>query len=119
MTDKHTQPLTPAVLHILIALSAGELHGYAIMKQVQQDSSGEVSMGPGTLYGSLNRMMAAGLVAESAKRSAPELDDARRIYYRMTPAGKVALDAELQRLEQVVVVARGRATALRKAGAGS
>ncbi|MCW5873968.1 MAG: helix-turn-helix transcriptional regulator [Anaerolineales bacterium] len=112
MTDKRTPPLTPAVLHILIALSAGELHGYAIMKQVQQDSDGEVSMGPGTLYGSLNRMMAAGLVAESAKRSAPELDDARRIYYRITPQGKAALDAELQRLEQVVAVARQRKTGL-------
>lgn len=106
MTDKRT--LTPAVLHILIALSAGELHGYAIMKQVQQDSGGEVSMGPGTLYGSLNRMLAGGLVAESGKRSAPELDDARRIYYRMTTAGKAALDAELHRLERVMTVARQR-----------
>ena len=74
-------------------------------------------MGPGTLYGSLNRMMAAGLVAESARRSAPELDDARRIYYRITPGGRAALDAELLRLEQVVAVARTRKTAAqRKAG---
>jgi len=110
MTDKRT--LTPAVLHILIALAAGELHGYAIMKQVQQDSGGEVSMGPGTLYGSLNRMLAGGLVAESGKRAAPELDDARRIYYRITPAGKAAFDAELQRLEHVVAVARQRKAGL-------
>lgn len=61
-------PLTPAVLHILLALSSGERHGYAIMKQVEADSQGQVKMGPGTLYGSLKRMLEAGLVQESDKR---------------------------------------------------
>lgn len=103
-----SQPLTPAVLHILLALSTRDLHGYAIMKQVEQDSGGEVPMGPGTLYGSLNRMMKAGLVTESSRQPAPELEDARRIYYRITAEGKKALAVELHRLEQIVALANER-----------
>ena len=63
-----TPPLTPAVFHILLALSSGERHGYGIMKQVEADSQGKVTMGPGTLYGSLKRMLDSGLVRESDKR---------------------------------------------------
>jgi len=77
--DTSQTPLTPAVLHILLALSTEERHGYGIMKQVQADSQGKVKMGPGPLYGSVGRMMEAGLVRESDKRMDPELDDARRI----------------------------------------
>jgi DNA-binding PadR family transcriptional regulator len=101
-------PLTPAVLHILLALSQGERHGYGIMKQVEADSQGKVSMGPGTLYGSIKRMMEAGLIRESDKRIDPEMDDERRIYYEITGAGQAALAAELQRYRGVVAVAEGR-----------
>ena len=95
-------PLTPAVFHILLALSTGERHGYGIMKQVEADSEGKVSMGAGTLYGSLKRMLEAGLVKESDKRVDPELDDARRIYYAVTGAGAEALSAELDRYKRVL-----------------
>lgn len=95
-------PLTPAVLHILMVLAQGERHGYAIMKQVEIDSGGRVKMGPGTLYGSLKRMLEAGLVQESDRRD-PE--DERRVYYRITAAGQKALDAELQRYREVVALA--------------
>jgi len=83
-------PLTPAVLHILLALSTQERHGYGIMKQVESDSQGKVRMGPGTLYGSIGRMIQTGLVRESDKRIDPEMDDARRVYYRITGAGRKA-----------------------------
>ena len=101
-------PLTPAVLHILLALSTRERHGYGIMKQVEADSHGNVKMGPGTLYGSIGRMMEAGLVRESDKRVDPEMDDERRIYYELTGAGRRALEAELKRYRGVVAVAEGR-----------
>ncbi len=105
-TDKQHAPLTPAVLHILLALSPGERHGYAIMKQVEADSAGKVKMGPGTLYGSLGRMIDAGLIRESDKRVDPKLDDERRVYYKIAAAGQKALAAELQRYREVVAVAR-------------
>lgn len=101
-------PLTPAVLHILLALSAQERHGYGIMKQVEADSQGKVNMGPGTLYGSIKRMMEAGLIRESVKRVDPEMDDERRIYYKITAEGRAALAAELRRYRGVVAVAEGR-----------
>src|SRR6201989_2841038 len=101
-------PLTPAVLHILLAVSPGERHVYGIMKQVEADSQGKVKMGPGTLYGSMGRMMEAGLIRESDKRVDPEMDDERRIYYELTRAGRAALEAELTRYRGVVAVAEGR-----------
>jgi DNA-binding PadR family transcriptional regulator len=101
-------PLTPAVFHILLALSAVERHGYGIMKQVEADSQGKVSMGPGTLYGSLKRMLDAGLVEESDKRIDPAMDDQRRIYYRLTAAGRKSLAAELERYSHLVTLARER-----------
>lgn len=110
MAKKNTAqaPLTPAVLHILLALSTGERHGYGIMKQVQADSQGSAKMGPGTLYGSMGRMMQAGLIRESDKRVDLEMDDERRIYYELTRAGRAALEAELKRYRGVVAVAEGR-----------
>lgn len=99
-------PLTPAVLHILLALSTGERHGYGIMKQVESDSQGKVKMGPGTLYGSIGRMIEAGLIRESEKRIDPHMDDERRIYYRITGLGRQALAAELERYREVVAVAK-------------
>ena len=101
-------PLTPAVFHILLALSGGERHGYGIMKQVDVDSQGQVSMGPGTLYGSLKRMLEAGLVKESDQRVDPEMDDQRRIYYQLTGIGAQALAAELERYQRIVAIAQQR-----------
>jgi len=107
-TSISTPPLTPAVFHILLALSSGERHGYGIMKQVEADSQGKVSMGPGTLYGSLKRMLDAGLVRESDKRVDPEMDDERRIYYQITGLGAEALAAELARYQRIVTIAQQR-----------
>lgn len=105
-TTSANTPLTPAVLHILMALSIRERHGYGIMKQVEQDTKGKVNMGPGTLYGSLNRMLAAGLVSKSDKKRGPEMDEERRVYYKITALGQKALAAELERYREVVAVAR-------------
>lgn len=105
MTNQNA-PLTPAVLHILLALSQKELHGYGIMKQVQEDSQGKVKMGPGTLYGSIGRMIDAGLIRESEKKVDPEMDDERRVYYTVTAIGKKALAAELERYDDVVALAK-------------
>jgi DNA-binding PadR family transcriptional regulator len=101
-------PLTPAVFHILLALSTGERHGYGIMKQVEADSQGNVRMGAGTLYGSLKRMLDSGLVQESDKRVDPQMDDERRIYYQITGVGQKALQAELDRYKHIVTVAKER-----------
>ena len=109
MADTNSNPpLTPAVFHILLALSSGERHGYGIMKQVEADSQRKVSMGPGTLYGSLKRMLDAGLVRESDKRVDPEMDDERRIYYQITGIGEQALAAELERYPRIVTIAQQR-----------
>jgi len=108
MTNIHPPPLTPAVFHILLALSNGERHGYGIMKQVEADSQGKVTMGAGTLYGSLKRMLDAGLVKESDKRVDPEMDDERRIYYQLTGVGAKALAAELERYKRIVSLAQER-----------
>ena len=97
-------PLTPAVLHILLALAAEERHGYGIMKTVESESNGKVKMGPGTLYGSLGRMLDAGLIRESDKKVDPTMDDERRIYYTLTGLGRKTLEAELQRYREVVAV---------------
>ena len=105
---RSSPPLTPAVLHILLALSSGERHGYGIMKQVEADSLGKVSMGPGTLYGSVKRMLDAGLVKESDKRVDPEMDDERRIYYQITGIGAQALATELERYQRIVTIAQQR-----------
>jgi len=108
VTNIHPPPLTPAVFHILLALSNGERHGYGIMKQVEVDSQGKVTMGAGTLYGSLKRMLDAGLVKESDKRVDPEMDDERRIYYQLTGVGAKALAAELERYKRIVSLAQER-----------
>lgn len=104
--NKANAPLTPAVLHILLALSVAERHGYGIMKQVEADSRGKVKMGPGTLYGSLGRMIDAGFIRESDKKVDPAMDDERRVYYQLTGLGQKALAAELERYREVVAVAR-------------
>jgi DNA-binding PadR family transcriptional regulator len=95
-------PLPTATLHILVALLHGEQHGYAIMGQVAQLSDGAVHMGPGTLYGSIKRMLAEGLIEETDERPDPELDDQRRRYYRLTGLGERVCASELQRLETLI-----------------
>jgi DNA-binding PadR family transcriptional regulator len=109
MADEKSNPLTPAVFHILLALSGGERHGYGIMKEVEADSQGKVKMGPGTLYGSIKRMLDAGLIAESGKKADPEMDYERRIYYKLTGAGEKALNSELERYRHLVELSRARA----------
>src|SRR5205085_1150969 len=91
-------PLTPAVFHILLALTDHELHGYGIMQEVTTNTQGQVRMGPGTLYGTVKRIIAAGLIEESDERPDPELDDERRRYYRLTDLGRQVAIAEAKRL---------------------
>ena len=100
------QPLTPAVFHILLALADGEKHGYSIMKEVETQTSGKLKMGPGTLYGSIKRMLGAGFIEAADERPDPALDDERRRYYRLSSLGQSVLSTESQRLEQAVKVAR-------------
>ncbi len=99
-------PLTPPVFHILLALADEERHGYGIMQDVSRQTNGALQLGPGTLYGCLKRMLAAGLVEESGERPDPALDDERRRYYRMTPLGKRVVRAEAERLAGAVMAAR-------------
>jgi DNA-binding PadR family transcriptional regulator len=101
-------PLTPAVFHILLALAEGEKHGYAIMQDVEANSDGSLRMGPGTLYGSIKRMLASGLIAECEERPDPELDDQRRRYYELTGLGQRVAEAESQRLMALVALAQAR-----------
>ena len=99
-------PLTPAVFHILLALADGEKYGYAIMQEVEDMTGGSVQMGPGTLYGSIKRMLAAGLIEESDDRPDPELDDERRRYYRQTGLGRKVLREETERMAELTALAR-------------
>ena len=95
-------PLKPQWFHILLSLAGEEQHGYGIMREVLQRTGGKVRLWPATLYGSIKRLIEAGLIEESDERPAPELDDARRRYYRLTSLGKSALDAECERLQELV-----------------
>ena len=99
-------PLTPAVLNILLALADGERHGYGIMREVEGRTGGEVRLGPGTLYGSIKRMLADGLIEESDERPDPKMDDQRRRYYRITDYGRRVAGAEAERLSSLVAMAR-------------
>lgn len=99
-------PLTPAVLNVLLALADRERHGYGIMKEVEGRTGGGTRMGPGTLYGSIKRMLADGLIEESDERPDPEMDDERRRYYRITGFGLAVAGAESRRLAGLVVAAR-------------
>ncbi len=102
------EPLTPAVFHILLALSEGERHGYAIMQVVAEDSGGVVKMGPGTLYGTLKRLLEAGLVEEAGEHPDLALSAERRRYYRITSGGREAVRTEARRLQSAVRTARAR-----------
>ena len=101
-------PLTPPVFHILLALADEERHGYGIMLDVARQTNDALQLGPGTLYGCLKRMLAAGLVEESDERPDMELDDERRRYYRMTALGRKTVRAEAHRMAAAVSAARAR-----------
>ena len=103
---EHFLPLTPAIAHILLAVADRERHGYAIMQEIERITDGAVLMGPGTLYGTIKRMMASGLLEETDDRPDPALDDERRRYYRITDVGLAVARAEARRLEAMVRVAR-------------
>lgn len=100
------QPLTPAVFQILLALSDGERHGYGIMQEIAGRPNARMRMGPGTLYGTIKRLLEDGFIAESDLRPDPALDDQRRRYYRLTPRGRAAARAEAERLAELVLAAR-------------
>lgn len=95
-------PLKTQWFHIMLSLSGGEQHGYGIMQETLNRSTGKVRLWPATLYGSIKRLIEAGLIEESDERPAPELDDARRRYYRLTKLGSRVLDAECERLQELV-----------------
>lgn len=101
-------PLTPATFHILLALAAGERHGYGIMQEVEALTAGRVRLGPGTLYRTLRALLAGGLIAETDERPVPEQADERRRYYRLTARGHRLATAEAERLAQLVDLARVR-----------
>lgn len=101
-------PLTPAVFQILLALAGGERHGYGLMQEVLAQTGGTFRLGPGTLYGSIKRMLADRLIEESGARPDPALDDERRRYYRLTPFGHQVAAREAERLAQIVAVAQRR-----------
>jgi len=101
-------PLTPPVFHILLALADQERHGYGIMQDVASQTDGSLQLGPGTLYGCLKRMQAAGLVEESDERPDPTMDDERRRYYRMTALGQRVAREEAQRLAGAMAAVRSK-----------
>jgi DNA-binding PadR family transcriptional regulator len=102
-----TAPLTPAMFHVLLALAGDDLHGYAILKEVELRTAGEVKLSTGTLYGIIKRLLNDGLIIERRERPAAH-DDERRRYYRLTPKGREVAAAEAERLEKVVALARAR-----------
>jgi DNA-binding PadR family transcriptional regulator len=115
MTRKRSQPavgdflpLTPAIHHILLALADEERHGYGIMLEVGRLTGGTTKMGPGTLYGTLKRLLGAGLIEEADERPDPELDDERRRYYRISGLGSRVLSAETSRVSLLVSAARAK-----------
>jgi DNA-binding PadR family transcriptional regulator len=99
-------PLQSAAFHILMALAAGDRHGYAIMEDVALRTSGKLKLGPGTLYRTLQRMLEQDLIIETAERPGPADDDERRRYYRITPLGEAVARAESRRLANLVKLAR-------------
>ena len=99
-------PLPPATFHILMAVADMDRHGYAIIQEVASRTEGSVRLSAGTLYRSLQRMLEQGLIDETGDRPAPDEDDERRRYYRITPFGAAVARAEAQRLAELVRLAR-------------
>ena len=108
-------PLPPATFHILVALADEDRHGYAIMQDVTARTGGSLKLSAGTLYRSVQRMLEQGLIAEISARPAPEMDDERRRYYRITPFGRSVAKAEARRLAQMLKLARASGFAPGKA----
>jgi DNA-binding PadR family transcriptional regulator len=108
MRTVHAAAVTPAEFHILLALVDEDRHGYAVMQQVAADSAGAVRLGPGTLYGAIKRLLDYGYIREVESRIDPDLDDARRKYYRLTMSGRAAAMAEAERLASLVRLARAK-----------
>jgi DNA-binding PadR family transcriptional regulator len=108
-------PLPPATFHILLAVAEEDRHGYAIIQDVAARTNGELKLSAGTLYRSIQRMLEQGLILETRDRPAPELDDQRRRYYRITPFGDAVARAEARRLTQLVRMARDRGFAAGRA----
>jgi len=98
--------ISPAAFHIMLVLADGENHGYAIMREVAEQTQGSMRLGPGSLYGTIKRMLADGWIEESDERPDPRLDDERRRYYRLTGVGRKLVQAEVERMEQLVNFAR-------------
>lgn len=101
-------PLKPHWFHILLSLADQEQHGYGIMLEVLERTGGKVRLWPATLYGALKRLIDRDLIEESPVRPAPERDDARRRYYRLTSLGRRVLAAESERLEDLVRIVHGK-----------
>ena len=105
-TPQSLIPLPPAAFHILLSLADEDRHGYAIIQDVAARTDGEVTLGPATLYRTIQRMLDQDLIVETSERPAPELDDERRRYYRITPFGREVARAEADRLASLVRMAR-------------
>ena len=101
-------PLTPALFNVLLALADGDKHGYAILKEVEMQSAGEVQLSTGTLYGIIKRLLADGLIVEQRRRPAVEDDDQRRRYYHLTPEGREVAVGEATRMEKTLERARAK-----------
>ena len=99
-------PLPPTTFHILLAVALEDRHGYAIMQDVERRTDGELRLSAGTLYRTIQRLLDQGLIRETRERPAPELDDERRRYYRITPRGTAVAQAEAQRMTELVRMAR-------------
>ena len=108
-------PLPPATFHILLALVDEDRHGYAIIQEVEARTGGALRLSAGTIYRSIQRMQEQGLIVEPRQRPAPELDDERRRYYRITPFGRRTAEVEMARLAQLVKLARASGLVPRKA----
>jgi DNA-binding PadR family transcriptional regulator len=106
MPKRKLDPLPSTAFHILLALAGEDLHGYAIMRQVEQQTRGRVRLGPGTLYGSLRTLVEAGLIEELDDNSVPKDSSERRRYYRLTSAGLRLVRSEVDGLAQTLRVAR-------------
>jgi DNA-binding PadR family transcriptional regulator len=101
-------PITAAMFHVLLALADGEKHGYAILKEVEDHTGGEVQLSTGTLYGIIKRLLVEGLIVEVRNRPGMEGDDQRRRYYRLCEAGREVAVAEARRLEKLLARARSK-----------
>ena len=101
-------PLTPAMFNVLLTLAGSDQHGYAILKEVAENTGGEVQLSTGTLYGIIKRLLVAGLIVELRNRPPAEDDDQRRRYYRLTEAGREVAVAEARRMEKLIARARSK-----------